>query len=52
MSATTRIKAISFDGDATLRDFEKVMRYSLSIVLFELRCRIPGRLTAECCEEI
>jgi FMN hydrolase / 5-amino-6-(5-phospho-D-ribitylamino)uracil phosphatase len=31
------ITTISFDGDATLWDFEKVMRYSLEMVLLELR---------------
>lgn len=41
----SRIKAISFDGDMTLWDFQKAMRRSLAIVLTELRRRIPGRQT-------
>jgi putative hydrolase of the HAD superfamily len=36
------ITTISFDGDATLWDFESVMRHALGIVLRELRRRIPG----------
>ena len=40
---TRKIKAISFDGDMTLWDFEKVMRHSLSLVLAELRRRLPGQ---------
>jgi hypothetical protein len=40
-------KAVSFDGDMTLWDFEKVMRHSLSIALGELRQRAPGRATTE-----
>lgn len=36
MSKITGIQAISFDGDATLWDFEKVMRQSLGHVLYEL----------------
>jgi HAD superfamily hydrolase (TIGR01509 family) len=41
------IKAVSFDGDMTLWDFQKVMRHSLAITLTELRRRLPGRRTAE-----
>ncbi len=44
---TNRIKAISFDGDATLWDFEKVMRHSLAITLSELRRRVPDSLAGE-----
>ena len=40
-----KIKAISFDVDMTLWDFEKALRHSLSLVLEELRRRIPGRIT-------
>jgi len=36
MKKITGIKAISFDGDGTLWDFEKVMRHSLNYVLKEL----------------
>jgi len=36
-----QIKAISFDGDMTLWDFEKVMRHSLGGALTELRARLP-----------
>jgi len=43
----SEIKAISFDGDMTLWDFQKVMRHSLAIVLSELRRRVPGRQTAD-----
>jgi putative hydrolase of the HAD superfamily len=42
-----RITTISFDGDGTLWDFEKVMRRSLSIALRELRRRVPGRASAD-----
>ncbi len=41
-----RIKAISFDGDMTLWDFQKVMRHSLGVALKELRRRVPGDRTA------
>ncbi len=41
------IKAISFDGDMTLWDFEKVMRHSLSLALAELRRRVPGQASAD-----
>jgi HAD superfamily hydrolase (TIGR01549 family) len=41
------IRAISFDGDMTLWDFEKAMRHSLSLALAELRRRVPGQQTAE-----
>jgi HAD superfamily hydrolase (TIGR01549 family) len=36
-----RITTISFDGDATLWDFDKIMRHSLAITLNELRRRVP-----------
>ena len=39
----SRVKAISFDGDMTLWDFEAVMRYSLGYTLALLRTRVPGR---------
>lgn len=38
----TLIKAISFDGDMTLWDFESVMRHSLGLTLALLRERVPG----------
>ena len=47
MNEARRITTISFDGDATLWDFEKVMRHSLSITLAELRRRTPGRASLE-----
>jgi HAD superfamily hydrolase (TIGR01549 family) len=37
-----RIKAISFDGDMTLWDFEAVMRHSLRHALAELHKRLPA----------
>ena len=40
-------KAISFDGDMTLWDFEKVMRHSLNHVLIELRTRLPSSASAD-----
>lgn len=40
------VKAISFDGDMTLWDFQKVMHHSLSVTLAELRRRLPGSATA------
>ena len=43
MNRSGRIKAISFDGDMTLWDFEKVMRHSLSLALAELRRRALAR---------
>jgi phosphoglycolate phosphatase-like HAD superfamily hydrolase len=36
-----QIRAISFDGDMTLWDFENVMRSSLAHVLAELREHLP-----------
>lgn len=39
MSKIKGIKAISFDGDGTLWDFDKVMRHSLRHVLKELEAR-------------
>lgn len=41
MGKLAGIKAISFDGDGTLWDFEKVMRHSLNIVLAELVKLVP-----------
>src|SRR6516225_1005987 len=38
----SQIRAISFDGDMTLWDFDKVMRHSLAHALIELRARLPG----------
>jgi len=43
----SHITTISFDGDNTLWDFEKVMRHSLRCALDELRRLIPDRATAE-----
>ena len=36
------IRVVSFDGDGTLWDFEKVMRHSLSHALGELRRLVPA----------
>ena len=47
MNEGKSIKAISFDGDMTLWDFEKVMRHSLSLALAELRRRVPGQASAD-----
>ncbi len=47
MSSDGQIKAISFDGDMTLWDFEKVMRHSLSLVLAELRRQVPGQASSD-----
>jgi FMN hydrolase / 5-amino-6-(5-phospho-D-ribitylamino)uracil phosphatase len=47
MNQSEQITAISFDGDMTLWDFQKVMRHSLSLVLAELRRRLPGQRTAD-----
>jgi FMN hydrolase / 5-amino-6-(5-phospho-D-ribitylamino)uracil phosphatase len=47
MSEARHITTISFDGDATLWDFQKVMRHSLSISLDELRRRMPGSTSGE-----
>ena len=41
MKVITGIKAISFDGDGTLWDFERVMRHSLGEVLKELERLAP-----------
>ena len=45
MKEITGIKAISFDGDGTLWDFEKVMRHSLRHVLKELEKVDPKAAT-------
>lgn len=47
MSSTNKITTISFDGDMTLWDFNKVMRHSLAFTLEELRRQIPGKSTSE-----
>ena len=47
MNETRHIRAISFDGDATLWDFEEVMRHSLAITLDELRRRAPGAASGD-----
>ena len=47
MTQARQIAAISFDGDMTLWDFEKVMRYSLLLALTELRRRVPGPASAD-----
>ena len=41
------ISAISFDGDMTLWDFQKVMRHSLGKALLELRRLVPSRRAQE-----
>jgi putative hydrolase of the HAD superfamily len=43
----SQIRAISFDGDMTLWDFDKVMRHSLAHALIELRARLPGDKCAD-----
>lgn len=47
MNSTNKITTISFDGDMTLWDFNKVMRHSLAITLEELRKQLPCKRTAE-----
>lgn len=42
-----KIKVISFDGDMTLWNFEKVMRHSLSLTLQELRRHVSDRAAAQ-----
>lgn len=42
-----KIKVISFDGDMTLWDLEKVMRHSLALTLQELRRHVPERAAAQ-----
>lgn len=46
MNQAQTFKAISFDGDMTLWDFEEVMRHSLSVTLAELGRRVPGNASA------
>ena len=41
-----RISAISFDGDMTLWDFNKVMRHSMKHALVELRRKVPTELAS------
>jgi FMN hydrolase / 5-amino-6-(5-phospho-D-ribitylamino)uracil phosphatase len=43
----SQIRALSFDGDMTLWDFEKVTRHSLAYTLAELRKHVPGRACAD-----
>ena len=47
MKQVKQIKAISFDGDMTLWNFEKVMRHSLSHALEELRRRVPNQASSD-----
>lgn len=47
MKKTKHIKVISFDGDMTLWDFEKVMRHSLSLTLEELRRLVPDQACSD-----
>jgi HAD superfamily hydrolase (TIGR01509 family) len=47
MAAMSGVTVISFDGDMTLWDFQKVMRHSLRITLAELRRRVPGKATSD-----
>jgi len=47
MNHCRQIKAISFDGDMTLWDFQKVMRHSLAITLAELRRRVPRQAASD-----
>ena len=47
-----RITAISFDGDGTLWDFEKVMQHSLGYVLAELRRLAPVAVDSLTIEEM
>ncbi|MEO1548167.1 MAG: HAD family hydrolase [Bacteroidota bacterium] len=47
MNNINRITTISFDGDMTLWDFNKVMRHSLAVTLEELRRQLPGKSTSE-----
>lgn len=47
MRESNQITTVSFDGDATLWDFEKVMRHALSITLDELRNYMPGQATID-----
>jgi FMN hydrolase / 5-amino-6-(5-phospho-D-ribitylamino)uracil phosphatase len=42
-----RLRAISFDGDMTLWDFDAVMRHSLSHTLTELRAHLPANLLVD-----
>lgn len=41
-----QVRVVSFDGDMTLWDFEKVMRHALGIALARLRERLPGPASA------
>ncbi len=47
MNPRKPIKAISFDGDQTLWDFEKVMHHSLGITLQEIQRRIHNSRSSE-----
>ena len=46
-ASAVRIKTISFDGNGTLRDFDKVMRHSLKHVLAELNNHITAGQSAQ-----
>lgn len=46
MPAKMTVRAVSFDGDDTLWDFDIVLRHALDVVLEELRRRHPGPATA------
>jgi FMN hydrolase / 5-amino-6-(5-phospho-D-ribitylamino)uracil phosphatase len=46
-SRVSHIRAISFDGDMTLWDFEKVMRHSLAHALAEVQKHLPGQACAD-----
>lgn len=46
MPAKMTVRAVSFDGDDTLWDFDIVLRRALDVVLEELRRRHPGPATA------
>ena len=47
MNGIEAIGAVSFDGDETLWDFQKVMRHALSVTLEELQRRVPGSRSAD-----
>ena len=46
-SKIQQCQVISFDGDMTLWDFDKVMRHSLSCTLNELKQKLPNAATAK-----
>jgi len=47
MTHIDKIEVISFDGDETLWNFQKVMRHALSVALEELRRRAPMDASAD-----